>query len=213
MATPKLNLTKSFFEAALKNHTIDDVRMKLLLTIADKITAEYIAKNKVYLNFICTHNSRRSQLAQVWSFFAANYFQLNNISAFSGGTEATAFHKNTVKTLQSVGFTFDVIDFSHQNPKYAISFEESSKSLIGFSKTFDDVQNTKPYMALTTCNAADKNCPFIPDALHRFHVPFVDPKIADGSNDVAKMYSKISGQIAGEIGVIFSEVKKLNGES
>ncbi|MDG2193916.1 MAG: hypothetical protein P8K77_03490 [Polaribacter sp.] len=200
--------TKKFFEEALDKHLLSEKRKELLQAISKKITATYIKDQKVHLNFICTHNSRRSQLAQVWSFFAADYFQLDNMFLFSGGTEATAFYKNTVKTLQEVGFTFHLTDFNHQNPKYAISFEGSQKALVGFSKTFDDIHNQQPYIAITTCDSADENCPFIPDALHRFHLPFTDPKVSDNTQEEGEFYLKINQQIAREVFVIFSEVKK-----
>ena len=199
--------TKKFFESAKNEISIDNDRKILLQKIAKEIASEYAKNEAVHLNFICTHNSRRSQLGQVWSFFAAEYFNLN-INAFSGGTEVTAFHKNTVKTLQHVGFTFDVEEFSHQNPKYLISFENSATSILGFSKVFDDAHNKQPFIAITTCNHADENCPFIPTASHRFHLPFIDPKHSDGSENQDETYLKTSKQIAAEIFYIFSEVKK-----
>ena len=125
--------TEKFFKDAFKNTILSDERKELLLKISEGIAREYTKSNVVNLNFICTHNSRRSQLGQVWGFFAANFFNLN-INSFSGGTEVTAFFKNTVKTLQSVGFDFKLENFSHQNPKYSISFKESKKSIFGFSK-------------------------------------------------------------------------------
>lgn len=200
--------TKNFFENAFKKSTISEDRVKLLLRIAETIAKEYTIKEVVNLNFICTHNSRRSQLGQVWGFYAADYFDLN-INSFSGGTEVTAFYRNTVKTLQKVGFLFQVVDFSHQNPKYQISFEGSKKTLFGFSKLYDHSENKEPYMALTTCDSADRNCPYIPSATHRFHLPFVDPKHSDGSSDQEKTYLQTNQQIAGEVYFIFSQVKKL----
>lgn len=200
------NSTENFFKNASKQVKISEDREKLLLTIAKEITA-VLKKNKVVnLNFICTHNSRRSQLGQVWSFFAAHYFQLN-INAFSGGTEVTAFFRNTVKTLQNVGFDFSVVDFSHQNPTYKISFKNSEKSILGFSKRFDYEINPEPFIAITTCNNADKNCPFIPTASHRFHLPFVDPKVSDNTDLQDETYLNTSKQIAAEIYFIFYNVK------
>jgi arsenate reductase len=208
MKTTSSISTKKFFKEALNNILIEDERKVLLSRIAQKIANEY-AKNKVVnLNFICTHNSRRSQLGQVWSFFAANYFDLN-IHSFSGGTEVTAFFRNTVKTLQKVGFTFQLVNFSHQNPKYLISFEDTNTSIFGFSKRYNDAENSPPYIAITTCNNADKNCPFIPNAIERFNVPFVDPKFSDGSNLQEETYLKTNEQIAAEVFFIFSEVKNL----
>ena len=87
---------KNFFLNASKKTSILDDRKSLLLNIAEAIANEYSKNEIVRLNFICTHNSRRSQLGQVWSFYGAHHFNLN-IHAFSGGTEVTAFHRNTVK--------------------------------------------------------------------------------------------------------------------
>lgn len=198
---------ENFFKLASKSIELTEVRKKILLDISQGIANTYLKKNVANLNFICTHNSRRSQLGQVWTFYAANYFNLN-IHAFSGGTEVTAFYKNTVKTLQSVGFEFTVVDFSHENPKYAITFKESKNSILGFSKRFDDETNKSPFIAITTCNNADENCPFIPTALERFHLPFVDPKFSDETPEEESAYLKTNEQIAAEIFFIFNEVKK-----
>jgi len=199
--------TKNFFKTAIKSVDINIDRKEILLKIVNFIAGEYAKTGEVNLNFICTHNSRRSQLGQVWAFFAADYFDLN-INSFSGGTEVTAFFRNTVKTLQKIGFTFQVADFSHQNPKYVISFEGTSKSILGFSKVYDDSENKNPFVAITTCNNADTNCPYIPEALQRFHLPFVDPKSSDGTEQQDETYLKTSKQIAAEIFFIFNEVKK-----
>ncbi len=200
--------TKNFFESALNKNNLSQQRSELLIRIAENIAKEYSINQTVNLNFICTHNSRRSQLGQAWSFFAAAYFNLN-INAYSGGTEVTAFYRNTVKTLQKVGFLFQVVDFSHQNPKYQISFDGANKTILGFSKLYDDPENKNPYMAITTCDSADENCPFIPSATHRFHLPFVDPKHSDGKEKQDEVYLQTNKQIAGEIYFIFSNVKKI----
>jgi len=199
---------ENFFENARKKASLTEDRKKLLSKIATAIAKEYTENKTVNLNFICTHNSRRSQLGQIWSFFAASYFKLN-INAFSGGTEVTAFYKNTVKTLQKVGFKFQLTDFSHQNPTYTISFDGTKNTISGFSKLYSNTINTEPYMAITTCNNADTNCPFIPTASHRFHLPFIDPKHSDGTTEQEETYLQTSIQIAGEVYFIFSEVKKL----
>ena len=206
---PKTSIisTENFFTLSSKKIKLAEDRKKVLLKISEKVTKEYTKNNLVNLNFICTHNSRRSQLGQVWTFYAANYFNLN-IHAFSGGTEVTAFYKNTVKTLQSAGFEFVVLDLSHENPKYAITFKDSKNAILGFSKRFDDETNKSPFIAITTCNNADENCPFIPNALERFHLPFVDPKFSDGTPEQESAYLKINEQIAAEVFFIFNEVKK-----
>lgn len=204
----KIN-TRTFFENAKSKLALTEERKDLLLKIAETIFTEYNDRERINLNFVCTHNSRRSQIAQTWAFYAAEYFELHNIFSYSGGTEVTAFHRNSVKCLQKVGFDFNVVDFSHQNPRYLITFKGTSKSILGFSKLYDNDENTYPYIVITTCDSADENCPFIPDAIHRFHLPFVDPKIADNTDYTLEEYTKTSQQIAGEIFIIFEEAKRL----
>ena len=199
---------KNFFLNATKKVSILEDRKLLLLKISEAIANEYSKNKIVNLNFICTHNSRRSQLGQVWSFFAAHYFKLH-INAFSGGTEVTAFHRNTVKILQKAGFSFHLEDFSHQNPKYSISFDGTNTSILGFSKRFNHTINPELFIAITTCNSADINCSFIPNASYRFHLPYVDPKSSDGKDEQHEIYLKTNQQIAAETYFIFSEVKKL----
>jgi arsenate reductase len=199
--------TEDFFQKALKDVELSDDRKSLLLNISGFIVDELKSNRTVHLNFICTHNSRRSQLAQVWAHYAIDYFQLNNINSFSGGTETTAFFSNTVKTLQEVGFEFHIKDFSHQNPIYEISFKKMNTKILGFSKVYNDPMNEQPFMAITTCSNADENCPFISEAVKRFHLPFTDPKIADNTPNALEIYKKTSKLIAGEIGFLIQNVR------
>lgn len=199
--------TKDFFEKSLKDLNIDENRIKLLKSIAISITNELKNNKSINLNYICTHNSRRSQLAQVWSSYATSYFKLKSIESFSGGTAVTAFFRNTVKTLQEVGFKFQILEFSHQNPEYLISYNNCTKPIISFSKLYDNKHNKKPYIAITTCSSADENCPFIPDAIQRFHLPFNDPKSFDNTLYQSEKYLETNKQIAGEIHFIFNYIK------
>jgi len=207
LQTKSIN-TEQFFKKALAELKIDTNRLELLGSIALFIKNELVNNRSVNLNYICTHNSRRSQLAQVWSSYAANYFKFYEVKSFSGGTEATSFYRNTIKTLQDVGFVFQIIDFSHQNPVYAINYKNGIDPIIGFSKLYNHIDNQKPLIAITTCSNADKNCPFIPDAIHRFHLPFVDPKQFDKTLHKAEKYLETNKQIAGEIHYIFKIIKE-----
>src|SRR5690606_38168376 len=70
-----------------------DVNRQVLLQKASIYIQNKLRNGEgVSLNFICTHNSRRSQLSQVWAQTAAFYFGIDRISALSGGMETTAFH-------------------------------------------------------------------------------------------------------------------------
>lgn len=200
--------TKNFFEKAKKKILISENRYKYLIKIAETIAKKYPKNELVNLNFICINNSRSSQLAQVWSFFAAHYFNLN-IRSFSGGTEISCFNRSTIKTLQKVGFSFQLNNFSHQNPTYQISFEGNKETLTVFSKLFDDTGNPNSFIGIMTCAVSDENIPLITSANQLFQLPFEDPKRADGTLRQEEVYLATNRRIAGEIFVIFNEVKQL----
>jgi len=202
--TPKL-----FFESSKRDIKISTERLELLHDIASKITFELNNRDTINLNFICTHNSRTSQMSQAWAFYASVYFKINNIYVFSGGTETTAFHRNTIKALQKTGFEFNIIDFSHQNPKYLISFKETDKNILGFSKKFDDEENLYPYIAITTCNHVDEFFSSTPNILNHFHLSFKDPKYSDSTLLEKEKHLETSSQIAGEIFIIFERIATL----
>lgn len=210
MITSKTISTKDFFINASKKVHLSKERIHLIKLLGDSILAFAKNGNAINLNFICTHNSRRSQLCQTWGFFAADYFNLK-INSFSGGTETTAFHRNTVKTLQASGFHFSVIEYSHQNPVYEVSFGNRKKSILGYSKIYDDAINLSPYFAITTCGHADENCPYIPDAVKRFHLPFVDPKFSDNLENSSEVYLKTNQEVAANIFFLFNYLsEKMN---
>lgn len=200
--------TKKFFNASIKEFEITEDRKVLLNTISQFISNERKKFKKVRLNFICTHNSRRSQLAQVWAHYAISFYKLKRIRSYSGGTEATAFHRNTISTLQDAGFKFTLKEFSHENPIYEISYKGMKKPIVGFSKLYDHKINKAPFIAITTCSSAAENCPFIPEALQRFHVPYIDPKSSDDTELMSKKYLETNRQIAAEMNYIFQQVSK-----
>ena len=62
---------------------------KLVLTpLIEYIQNKVNNSENINLNFICTHNSRRSHLSQIWAQTLAVYFKINNAYCYSGGTEA-----------------------------------------------------------------------------------------------------------------------------
>src|SRR5690606_30691567 len=108
-------------------------RQEILANLAAYIQTKSDKKEKINLNFICTHNSRRSQLCQVWAQVAAYYFGIGNLETFSGGTEATAFHPNAVKALASSGLDISKEDKA-DNPVYTVRHAQGADPLRCFSK-------------------------------------------------------------------------------
>ena len=69
---------------------ISKERLEILEPIVNHISEEIKVNKRINLNFICTHNSRRSHLSQVWAQTIAKFYNINNVYCFSGGTEVTA---------------------------------------------------------------------------------------------------------------------------
>src|SRR6187399_134299 len=96
------NLIKTL--ESLKTATISDERKAVLQPLTDYIQSKVNMNETVRLNFICTHNSRRSHLSQVWAQTMAFHFGIKNVFCYSGGTEATAMFPKVAETLENQGF-------------------------------------------------------------------------------------------------------------
>ena len=191
-------LTASFKE-------IDPDRQQLLDSVAAYIRKKMEAREPVRLNFICTHNSRRSHLAQIWAQVAAHHYGLENIETYSGGTEATAFNPNAVAAIERAGFRVE--NTGGTNPRYELRFGDDIPSLTCFSKTYDDPVNpTSGFAAIMTCSHADEHGPFIPGAEFCASVTYRDPKEADGTPHQAQTYDERCFQIATEMLFVMSRV-------
>ncbi|WP_069131713.1 low molecular weight phosphatase family protein [Rhodohalobacter halophilus] len=185
--------------------SIPNDRKKVLEEVSDYVRNQRDSGNRVKLNFICTHNSRRSHLAQIWTSVAAHHFGMDNIETYSGGTEATAFNPRAVAALDRAGFRIE--NPGGDNPRYKVHFSDEAEPITCFSKTFDDGFNpSENFAAIMTCSDADENCPFIPGAEKRISVPYRDPKESDGTPDESKTYAERSRQIAAEWFYMMSQV-------
>lgn len=184
-------------------------RKTVLQPLIDFIYKKADKKTAIRINFICTHNSRRSHLSQIWAQTMAHYFSINNVLCYSGGTEATAMFPMVVKTLQKSGFQIEKLS-ENQNPVYSIKYNENEPAIIGFSKTLHSNFNPKTdFAAVMTCSQADEGCPFISGAEKRIPITYDDPKIFDNTAQQAEKYQERSEQIASEMFYIFSQVKNL----
>ena len=186
---------------SLTAESIPEDRKIILQSLIDYITEKIALKQDVNLNFICTHNSRRSQFSQLWAKVIAIHYGVE-INSFSGGVEITACNERTIASIERVGF--DIKHSVGENPKYSVSYHAERAPLILFSKKYDDVPNPeKGFAAIMTCDHADKNCPFIPGAEKRLPIRFEDPRAFDDSPKEAKMYDEQSLQIATEMKYVY----------
>lgn len=190
----------------LKPQTISNERKLVLQPLIDFIQLKVLNNQEIRINFICTHNSRRSHLSQIWAQTMANYFSIKSVFCYSGGTEATALFPVVVTTLQNSGFKINPIS-GGDNPIYNIKYTNNSHPIIGFSKKLDDGFNPKSkFAAIMTCDTANEACPFVPGAEKRIPITFEDPKEFDNTPQQAEKYNERSTQIATELFYVFSKI-------
>lgn len=187
--------------------SISPTRKITLQPLIDFIQAKVSGKKEIRLNLICTHNSRRSHLSQVWAQTAAAHYGIEKVFCYSGGTEATAMFPLVAETLLHSGFKIQTLS-EGTNPVYAIKYAVNEHPIIGFSKTYDDDFNPEnEFAAIMTCSQADGGCPFIPGAEKRIPITFEDPKTFDNTPQQKEMYQERSLQIATEMFYVFSQIK------
>ncbi len=194
-------------ECEMLFHALPNNRIEELQRIATAIVSHRKQSGMTSLIFICTHNSRRSHLAQIWAKVAADYYGVDGVTTYSGGTEVTAFHPNAIMALRNAGFEISRGD-SSSNPIYSIRYSSVTPALQAFSKKYHDAHNpSQDFFAVMTCSDADKACPFVVGALERFSLPYEDPKIYDRTPQQDAQYAERCKQIATEMLYIFSRVR------
>ena len=199
------NLSKTI--ATISKISVSEERKEVLLPLVDYIQNKVKANQEIRLNFICTHNSRRSHLSQIWAQTMAFQFGIKNVICYSGGTEATAMFPKVGETLTNQGFQIQKVS-QEQNPVYAVKFDENQHPIICFSKTyFDDFNPKSHFGAIMTCTNADEGCPMVFGAEARFPIKYDDPKAFDSTELMNEKYSERSLQIASEMYYVFSQIK------
>jgi len=189
---------------------ISSERKAVLQPLVQYIQSKKDRKEAVRFNFICTHNSRRSHLSQIWAQTMASYFHQSNVVCYSGGTEATAMFPKIAETLHAQGFHIHTIAAT-ENPVYTIKFAADEAPLICFSKTYNHPFNPEhSYAAILTCDSANEACPIVLGAEARFAVMYKDPKAYDHTEFQDEKYREKSLEIAQEMWWIFKTVAEEN---
>lgn len=175
--------------------------------IAAFVTERRAQGKPAKLTFICTGNSRRSHLAQLWAAVAATHFGIAGVETYSGGTEPSAFNPRTVAAVERAGFVVEKPAELGDNPHYRVRYAPDLAPIEAFSKRYDDASNpSADFVAIMTCSEADHDCPFVPGAALRVSLAYEDPKVADGTPEEAARYDERSRQIATEMLYLFSRV-------
>ncbi len=193
------------FRKQLDFSSISEERKSILQELIHYVQKQKSESREIHLNFICTHNSRRSQFSQLWAQTASFYYGVKTF-CYSGGVEVTAINERAVASIKRFGFKVE--QSGEGNPKYAVSFSENENPLIMFSKLYDDASSAQSnFAAVMTCSHADENCPFIPGANKRIPARYEDPKAFDDTELESAKYDERSKEIANEMFYVFSQVR------
>lgn len=191
-------------------------RLAMLDDLAAHVSKTLKTRREIQLAFICTHNSRRSQMAQIWAHAAAWINGIPGVASLSGGTEVTRFHPSARMAMHTLGFSFTRVDGNgdHEsgppNEHWRTAVDASGfEPLFCYSKHYEQVLHSeRPFTAIMTCSHADKHCPVIPGAEARFAMYFDDPGEFDGTDNERAAYLKTAVEIGREILYVFKKARR-----
>jgi arsenate reductase len=189
--------------------TINEHRKAELDVLSNWMTEKLKENKKLECIVICTHNSRRSHLGQLLISLAADYYKIKGLTAFSGGTEATAFNYRMVDALKREGFEIKETK-SGTNPEYSISWGDSQLQELNtiFSKAYSHEANPQSdFLAILVCDSADQNCPVVLGAAKRIALPYKDPKDYDDTSEEDKAYTEKIHEMGKEFFYLISRIK------
>lgn len=223
-------LQKYIDHRAAEFDLIDDERKKQLAEVAKYIAACWAENEPALLTFICTHNSRRSHMSQIWAATSAAHYgiagvcdsdgdcdldrayDLERVYTYSGGTEGTAFNPRAVSALVRAGFEINKTT-ADRNPIYQVRFGPGVMPMTCFSKVYNQAPNPQSeFAAIMTCSQADRACPSVSGASKRFAIPYEDPKAHDGTHHEATAYDERCQQIAREMLYVFSQLNRSSAD-
>jgi arsenate reductase (thioredoxin) len=195
-------------EVANELGTVSAERRDVLDRIAKDVAGRLEAGKRADMTFICSQNSRRSHMSQIWAATAAYYYGLDNVHAYSGGTHATACNCRTVAAMRRVGF--DIQDATTgENPIYLVRYATDRPVIKAYSKLYNGSGNPRrDFIALMTCSVADKSCPVVAGAVSRYPIHYMDPRLCDDTPTETSAYNERCREIAREMFYIMSEVRK-----
>ncbi len=186
----------------LKIDEIQNERLKIIHKIIKSINQNIMNDSYPNILFVCTHNSRRSQFAEIWSNTMNCIFK-KKIKILSAGIVKTAIHYQFLNALRDVGFKI-----RKKGDNYYLKYSNNYKGIKIYSKTINDINTNSSLIVINTCSDADINCPSVPNTLERFLLPYEDPKISDNTKFEKTKYQETCKKIASEIFYLFSNIKK-----
>ena len=129
-----LNMYRSIqqFLETLDINKISADRKKALEAFIQFIAGKLKNKEAINLNFICTHNSRRSHFSQIWAQTIAEFLAIKSVKSYSGGTEATAVYPSVLRAFQNIGFFVGRLS-ENENPVSFLKYADDASPIVCFS--------------------------------------------------------------------------------
>ncbi|MEJ6697716.1 MAG: protein-tyrosine-phosphatase [Saprospiraceae bacterium] len=193
---------KNYFEA-LDTSVISKDRREVLQVLIDFAKSKLEKEETIILNYVCTHNSRRSQISQIMGQVASYHYGVDVI-CYSGGTEETAFHPNAIAAMSRTGL--EIKQRGDSNPVIFVRYSNDCPPLSCFSKVYDHAyNNANDFAAIMTCAHADDKCPVILNAT-RIPIRYEDPKRSDSTKEMSAVYDATAKEIATEMKYVFQKI-------
>ena len=178
----------------------------------EAMALSFSKEDHLKVNFICTHNSRRSHFCEILFRTAAHYYGIKNIQTFSGGTESTSLYPEVAESFARHGFKVLPIKAYNQHA-FKIFFknlERKNTTPILFSKKYNSEYNAQDnYHAVMVCNSANETCPVVHGCLERHSLIYADPKKSDGKRNQSDEYDKTLTKIASELAFVMRRLAQL----
>lgn len=186
---------------------VNEERQGILINISQHICSLYKPNDGCSILIVCTHNSRRSQLAEALWSMAAEFYEIPQLVVSSSGTEATAFHPNALDALRQFGAQADIAS-DGPNPTYRVSWRVGMEKKMFSKKINDTLESAEASIGMVAvCSDAAENCPVILGADWKLSLPYLDPKHADNTPEAPLVYQATLETIAKEALFIMKNVK------
>lgn len=163
------------------------------------------------ISFVCEHNSRKSHLGQIWTQMATQYYGIDNVKCYSGGTTPTYVNQRIIKVLENTGFQISEKGFAGKGPIYYLSYNKPSQGFEIFSKRYDHAMNPDTnYIAITLCYNPEECCPISGGADEQLTIPYEDLQPYDNTPLETKMYDEQCRSIARDMFYMMDFVNSKN---
>ena len=181
---------KSFF-SKINQYNPEKDKKNYLDDVVSKIEKILPITNNIV--FLCTHNSRRSQLCQVWGSILSKIYNID-LKFNSAGTEKTEVYKTVFYCFSNVGV--EIKDSK-------VFYRDLSLSLN--SKVLEEIQSDK-FISIMTCSDAEKSCPSDSRSIKNISMTYQDPKVFDYTEKEKDEYLKTSKLIAKELNYVLKKL-------